>query len=751
MRAGLLFTLFVMSAPAFADTAAPAAAAAVDSQRMRAADREPGQWMSYSRTWDEQRFSPLKQINDGNAGNLGLAWYADLNTYRGVQATPLFIDGVLYNVSVWNVVTAYDAHNGKVLWTYDPKVAPRVGAPRLLRPVGARHRRVEGQDLHRRAGRPADRGRCAHGPGDLVGADLRSAAWPIRSPVRRACSTARSSSAMAAPTTACAASSPRTTPRPASKLLALLHGARRSVEGPGRRGLRQRDADGHEDLERRVVEVRRRRHRVGFLRLRPEAEAGVPRHGQRLAAHVQHFRSPGGGDNLFLCSIVAVNAETGQVRLALPDGAGRAMGLHLHAADRARGPDHRRAARARCSCRRRRTASSTCSIARPARSSPAKTYVPNLWASSIDLKTGRPIVNPESYLTETPQLMTPTLLAAHTLASDVVQPAHGARVFLRAGTVDGDVAREGRATSSGCRSAPTAASLTRAIPKRARSCRRSRTAARRATCSRGIRCTQTEAFRVPYPYPGSGGVLTTAGNLLVQGTINRTLAVYRADNGSKLWEMPIRRPSPSPGPMTYELDGEQYIAVNFGWGGSPVHGIDAARPPVRFGPGRLMVFKLGATGVALPPMPPPSPIPPPPPLRATEDMVRKGQKLFGETCSRCHGENARGGLKDLRFMTPETRAQFNDDRARRHPQGQGHGRLPRHPERGRCRCHPRLPHRARQRGLERRILRALIPAGALSRPAIEGFSIRSSQAHLIGMARALNAPGSCPFSFGSIR
>jgi quinohemoprotein ethanol dehydrogenase len=112
--------------------------------------------------------------------------------------------------------------------------------------------------------------------------------------------------------------------------------------------------------------------------------------------------------------------------------------------------------------------------------------------------------------------------------------------------------------------------------------------------------------------------------------------------------------------MTYELDGEQYIAVNFGWGGSPVHGIDAAPTRVRFGPGRLMVFKLGATGVSLPPMPPPSPIPPPPPLRATEDTVRKGAKLFGETCSRCHGENARGGVKDLRFMSAEARAQFKD-------------------------------------------------------------------------------------------
>jgi len=78
--------------------------------------------MSNGRTWSEQRFSPLTQINDQNVGRLGLAWYADLDTYRGVEATPLEIDGVLYNVSAWDVTTAYDATTGKVLWRYDPKV-----------------------------------------------------------------------------------------------------------------------------------------------------------------------------------------------------------------------------------------------------------------------------------------------------------------------------------------------------------------------------------------------------------------------------------------------------------------------------------------------------------------------------------------------------------------------------------------------------------------------------------------------------
>jgi quinohemoprotein ethanol dehydrogenase len=98
--------------------------AAVDDGRMRNADApdNAGQWMSHGRTWSEQDFSPLKQINDTNVQRLGLAWYADLNTYRGVEATPIEIDGVLYNVSAWSVVTAYDATNGKILWSYDPKV-----------------------------------------------------------------------------------------------------------------------------------------------------------------------------------------------------------------------------------------------------------------------------------------------------------------------------------------------------------------------------------------------------------------------------------------------------------------------------------------------------------------------------------------------------------------------------------------------------------------------------------------------------
>src|SRR5690606_24433369 len=78
-------------------------------------------------TYDEQRFSPLAQINPETVGRLGLAWYADINTERGMEASPLVVDGVLYNVQPWNIVTAYDAKTGRVLWTYDPEVPLRFG------------------------------------------------------------------------------------------------------------------------------------------------------------------------------------------------------------------------------------------------------------------------------------------------------------------------------------------------------------------------------------------------------------------------------------------------------------------------------------------------------------------------------------------------------------------------------------------------------------------------------------------------
>src|SRR5271154_1250007 len=96
----------------------------VDAARLLDADRDSGNWMTHGRTYTEQRFSPLKQINDGNVSQLGFAWHYDLDTHRGQEATPIVVDGVMYFTSAWSKAFALNAATGALLWEYDPKVPP---------------------------------------------------------------------------------------------------------------------------------------------------------------------------------------------------------------------------------------------------------------------------------------------------------------------------------------------------------------------------------------------------------------------------------------------------------------------------------------------------------------------------------------------------------------------------------------------------------------------------------------------------
>lgn len=94
----------------------------VDGTRIEAAAALGKEWLSHGLGYSEQRFSPLTQINDQNVKNLGLAWYLDLENNRGLEATPLLVDGVLYTTLSWSRVIAVDARTGKLKWAYDPLV-----------------------------------------------------------------------------------------------------------------------------------------------------------------------------------------------------------------------------------------------------------------------------------------------------------------------------------------------------------------------------------------------------------------------------------------------------------------------------------------------------------------------------------------------------------------------------------------------------------------------------------------------------
>jgi quinohemoprotein ethanol dehydrogenase len=153
-------------------------------------------------------------------------------------------------------------------------------------------------------------------------------------------------------------------------------------------------------------------------------------------------------------------------------------------------------------------------------------------------------------------------------------------------------------------------------------------------------------------------VLATAGNLVFEGTPRQTFAAFSATDGAQLWEMPVQS-APVSGPITYELNGEQYIAVNAGWGGGAAQVERGAGTAESRASARLLVFKLGGRK-QLPPLQPAPPIPDPPPLRATEATVQRGGEIYARTCAQCHGQLAVGGVKDLRQMTRETHAEFND-------------------------------------------------------------------------------------------
>jgi quinohemoprotein ethanol dehydrogenase len=627
----------------------------VTGQVMRNADApgNVGDWLSYSRTWDEQRFSPLERINEHNVGQLGLAWYDDLETMRGVQASPLVIEGVLYNVSIYNIVTAYDGRTGRKLWTYDPDVAPEWARLACCGPSAR--------------GIAAWNGKLYIGAldGRLIAIDQKSGkeVWSQRTFETEGLLNAYSITG-----------APRVYD---GKVVIGNGGADYGVRGfvvaydaeTGKRLWKFYTVPGN-PAEAPDGEASDSAMKIALptwhgewwkyggggtawdsFAYDPELNLVYIGTGNG-SPHMWHFRSEGKGDNLFLCSIVAVDADSGEYKwhyqmvpeeewdytctqpMVLADVAigGRTRQVIMQAPkngffyvlDRATGE-----------------------------LISAKSYVSeNTWASHVDMATGRPVLMPGAHNTTTPHLMNPSWLAAHSWHPMSYSPLTGL-AYLSA-QEQGAIYALGETFNFVHRRSNSGQAFGNMPELRAR-LQQEANAKEKGYLLAWNPATQTEAWRVPYRVPGSGGVLATAGNLLIQGTIDKTLAIYRATDGAKLWEMNIDQ-APVAGPITYMIDGEQYIAINAGWGGSPVYNLG----PFQTATAKLLVFKLGATGVTLPPMPPPSALPRPPALRASEAQVSEGRNLYAQTCTRCHGDNATGGVKDLRFMTAETHAEFND-------------------------------------------------------------------------------------------
>jgi len=626
----------------------------VDATRLAGAAQEPGQWLMDGRTYDAQRYSPLKDINESNVAQLGLAWYADLDTYRGVEATPLFVDGVLYDISAWNITTAYDARSGKPLWTYDPQVPREWGRYACCEPVAR--------------GLAFWKGKVIIGTldGRLIALDAQRG-----TPVWTATTFDKSQ-----PWSITGA------PRVFDGMVVVGNGgADLGVRGfisawdadtgrflwkfylvPGDPSKGPDGAASDSVMPMATKTWTGQWWKWGGGGTAWDSIAYDPQLGLIYVGtgnggpDAQLYRSPGRGDNLFLCSIVALDAKTGAYRWhyqEVPeedwdytctssivqadltiDGKPRKVLMQapkdgfFYLIDRTNG-----------------------------QFISAKNHVPVTWTTGIDAVTGRPTINPAAHYGTEPVLVTPGPGGGHNWFPMAYSPDTGLAYFPQyegwfVYALDPDFKPQAFRSNGGWGGFSGEALKKRQLLQKAADERE------KAALIAWDPVKQQVRWRVPLPHHGNGGVLATAGNLVFEGTTRQTFAAFRATDGKQLWEMPVQS-APVAGPITYELDGVQYVAVNAGFGGGAAQIERSIGRAENRAAARLLVFRIGGNA-QLPPLAPAPPIPDPPPLRATEATVQKGAAIYARTCAQCHGPLAVGGVKDLRQMTPETHAQFND-------------------------------------------------------------------------------------------
>jgi quinohemoprotein ethanol dehydrogenase len=634
------------AAPAPAAAAAPTGPAAIDQARFVNSENEPENWIGYGNTWKEQRYSALDQINEQNVSRLGIAWKAELGTLRGVVATPLVIDGVLYNTSSWNVTTAYKADTGEVLWTYDPKVPPQYAAITCCGVVSRGLAAWNGKII------------IATLDGRLIALNAATGepVWETNTLIEGQPLSITGAPRMAGGLVVIGNSGGDVGSRGYMSAYDAETGEKawRFFIVPGEPGVPDGEAS-DSVMAMAAATWTGEWWKMGgggnnwdTIVYDPDLSLVYFATGNGSPHHMK-FRSPQGGDNLFLCSIVAVDAASGEYKwhyqeipseqwdydctnpLMLAElsinGSERKVIMHapkqayFYVLDRATGE-----------------------------LLSAEHYVPNTtWSSHVDMATGRPVLNPIAYPTSEPVLLSPGFGGGHNWNPMSFSPKTGL-VYIPAqetyqvyGVAEDDQFNFvlGRSTWAGGRGNPE---LRRELNQQV------------AEREKGYLLAwdpvqQKEAWRAEHPHAGSGGTMVTAGNLVVQSTIRKTLSIYKADTGDLLWEAPIQSVAPG-GPITYMVDGKQYIAINAGWNSALVNGLNEDGP-FTYAPARLLVFALDAN-LELPPEPAPGELFAPPQVEIDPEQAARGEALFAGNCQLCHGVSAIGGLKDLRYMSPDT-------------------------------------------------------------------------------------------------
>lgn len=606
--------------------------AAVNMERLLQADSEPEQWMSVGRTLSEQHYSPLQQVNRDNVSALGLAWYADFNVPRGQESTPLSVDGVIYVTTAWSNVRAYDAVTGATLWEFDAGVPGEWGVRACCDVVNR--------------GAALWNGNVYVGTidGRLLAIDAVSGkqVWEADTFIRRDVSYSITGA-------------PRIIK---GKVIIGNGGAEYGVRGyvsaydavsgelvwrfytvPGDPALGFED-----DTMRMAAQTWNGQWWVlgggGTVwdSMAYDAELDLLYIGTGNGSPWnQDIRSPGGGDNLFLSSIVALNPDDGSYVWHYQTTPGETWDYTatqpIVVAELAiEGVQRKVVMQAPKNGFFYVLDASTGAFIS------AKPFAAVNWATGIDPQSGRPIENPAARYDQTGKAFAvqPSSGGAHNWQPMAFSPDTGL-VYLSAAdnslvyaydrSFDPNPLTSNLGIDVAAGFAELGPNATADLPSG-------------SYAVAWNPATQEQAWRIP---GASAGMLATAGGLVFKGQQNGIKA-YDANTGAELWSSQDVHTGIVAAPITFERDGEQYVAVVAGRSAGYYYAPDYSR---------LLVFKLGAN-VQLPPaleftMPQLNP----PPSVANAEQITLGEKTYQDNCIICHGDVGNAGGIFRRGLFPE--------------------------------------------------------------------------------------------------
>ncbi|MFO7278308.1 MAG: PQQ-dependent dehydrogenase, methanol/ethanol family [Pseudomonadota bacterium] len=640
----------------------------ITRERLLNADSEPENWLTEGRDFGKSHYSPLDQINRENVSRLGLAWEYRLGTKRGLEATPIVVDGIMYTSGNAGRVYALNAATGEEIWTFDPKVDGQVNRYTCCDEVNRGVAVWEGMVY------------VASLDGRLFGLDAATGkvVWEVDTLIYK--DRAYTSSGA---------------PEVAGDVVVIGNAgadydARGYISAYDRRTgeLKWRffivPGDPEKGYEHPEMEMAAKtwdpksRWDVGgggtaWNGMVYDPELNLLYVGTGNAALFNwHERSPSGGDNLFLCSILAINPDTGRLvwyyqQVPRESWDFTATQPMILTDLEIRGQKRKvlmQAPKAGFFYILDRATGELLS---------ADPYVPVNWATHVDLKTGRPAINPAVDYKDGPVFVVPSGMGGHSWNPMAWNPENQLVYIpsIEGGAIiyDPTDGHEYRPKQPNSGVSVLFGNMLLADPSafaeplrsklrevQAKGQHKSRAALKAFDPKTGKVRWEHEAVG----YWDRGGVLATAGGLVFQGADTGHFRAFDADTGKILLELEVGT-SMLAGPMTYMVDGVQYIAVMAGWGGGGWFAPHPTSAVVRYGnDNRILAFRLDGGPVPLPePVSKVGPIPKPPVPRPTDqEQIAEGGRLFARNCSLCHANVDYGMTPDLRRMSAATHTAF---------------------------------------------------------------------------------------------